>query len=186
MEMSGHQHSHSTDAGPMVMPVTFHTTMSTSLFSEAWTPRTSGQYAGTCIALVVFTIILRALIAFKPRLEATVWNGRERGPEGSRLLDRGDSEAQKEGQPVESDTVDQPSQEKTPHQRKGMGHWLREGGSSVSKALYDVVIAFLGYLLMLAVMSLNVGYFLSVLLGVFLGTLGLGGIARDTAFDHCA
>lgn len=145
--MSEHQHSHSTNAGSMVMPVIFHTTMSTSLFSEAWTPRTSGQYAGTCIALVVFTIILRALIAFKPRLEAAVWNTRDRSPERGRLLVRGDDEAQKEGQRVERDSAELSSQAKTPHQKNGVGHFLREVGSSISKALYDVVIAFLGYLL---------------------------------------
>ncbi|KAF4891451.1 hypothetical protein CGCVW01_v014307 [Colletotrichum viniferum] len=63
---------------------------------------------------------------------------------------------------------------------------ISEANIRLGRAVYEVVIALLGYLLMLAVMSMNVGYFVSILVGVFVGTLGLGGIARDSTFDHCA
>lgn len=42
------------------------------------------------------------------------------------------------------------------------------------RAAIDTVIAGVGYLLMLAVMTMNLGYFLSVLGGIFLGSLALG------------
>jgi len=42
------------------------------------------------------------------------------------------------------------------------------------RAAFDTVLAGIGYLLMLAVMTMNVGYFLSVLGGTFLGSLILG------------
>ena len=37
---------------------------------------------------------------------------------------------------------------------------------------------------MLAVMTMNVGYFLSILLGVFLGELGMGRYARSDEHFH--
>ncbi|KAF9874282.1 copper transporter [Colletotrichum karsti] len=168
MDMSQH-HTES-----MAMPMVFHTAMSTSLFTEAWTPRTPGQYAGTCLTLICLTILLRALIAFKPRLESTTWGDGEDIAE--KLMVGVDDEAGNEGLGV---------QEPSPRHRHRTS-LMREGRVRVGRALYEVVIALLGYLLMLTVMSMNVGYFLSILLGVFLGTLGLGGIARDTTFDHCS
>ncbi|KAK4500723.1 hypothetical protein PRZ48_008913 [Zasmidium cellare] len=42
------------------------------------------------------------------------------------------------------------------------------------RAVLDTVIAGVSYLLMLAVMTMNVGYFMSVLGGVFLGSFLLG------------
>ncbi|KAK1705463.1 Ctr copper transporter [Colletotrichum acutatum] len=150
-------HSHGTEP----MPVVFHTKMATALFSESWTPRTPGQYAGTCLALIVFTIILRTLIAFKPVLEATVWAG-EHGKSHLRI--------DEDFAPKEKSSAPTPC---------SIFH-------RVAQCAYEVVIALLGYLLMLAVMSMNLGYFLSILLGVFVGTLCLGGIARSTTFDHCS
>ncbi|KAJ8057790.1 hypothetical protein OCU04_013261 [Sclerotinia nivalis] len=42
------------------------------------------------------------------------------------------------------------------------------------RAVMDTIIAGVGWLLMLAVMTMNLGYFLSVLGGTFLGSLALG------------
>ncbi|KAG7041832.1 ctr copper transporter [Colletotrichum scovillei] len=150
-------HSHGTEP----MPVVFHTKMATALFSESWTPRTPGQYAGTCFALIFFTIILRTLIAFKPMLEATVWA--EEHEKGHSRIDEETARKERSSPPTTRSIL------------------LR-----VAHGAYEVVIALLGYLLMLAVMSMNLGYFLCVLLGVFIGTLCLGGIARNTTFDHCS
>ncbi|KAF4879913.1 hypothetical protein CGCSCA1_v000800 [Colletotrichum siamense] len=140
MDMTEHNHGHSNDGdGSMTMPVVFHTAMSTSLFSETWTPRTTGhrglrQQCGQA--------------TMTP--EADWWLGMTT---------------------------------RRPEKKKGM---ISEANIRLGRAVYEVVIALLGYLLMLAVMSMNVGYFVSILVGVFLGTLGLGGIARDSTFDHCS
>lgn len=42
------------------------------------------------------------------------------------------------------------------------------------RALLDVVVVGVGYLMMLAVMTMNVGYFMSILGGTFLGSLIVG------------
>lgn len=46
--------------------------------------------------------------------------------------------------------------------------------TETTRALFEVVIGGIGYLLMLAVMTMNVGYFLSVLGGIFLGAFVAG------------
>lgn len=51
------------------MPMAFFTATNTPLYSNSWTPQTAGQYAGTCIFLIVFAILLRALFTAKAFLE---------------------------------------------------------------------------------------------------------------------
>ncbi|KXH36108.1 heterokaryon incompatibility protein [Colletotrichum simmondsii] len=112
-------HSHGTEP----MPVVFHTRMATALFSESWTPRTPGQYAGTCLALIVFTIILRTLIAFKPMLEAIVW-AEEHEKSHSRIG------------------------EETARKGRGISPTARSILLRVAHGAYEVAIALLGYLLL--------------------------------------
>lgn len=48
-----------------MMSMTFFYSLMTPLFSAAWTPATTGQYAGTCIFLIVLAVVHRALVAFR-------------------------------------------------------------------------------------------------------------------------
>ena len=43
----------------------FQTSIATALFSAAWTPTTTGAYAGTCIFLIVLATLFRGLLALK-------------------------------------------------------------------------------------------------------------------------
>lgn len=52
------------------MTMVFQTDRQTPLYSTAWTPTSAGGYAGTCIFLVVLTILGRLLIAYKAIQEA--------------------------------------------------------------------------------------------------------------------
>lgn len=47
------------------MSMTFFYSLMTPLFSTAWTPATTGQYAGTCIFLIVLAVVHRALVTFR-------------------------------------------------------------------------------------------------------------------------
>ena len=47
------------------MKMTFFSSSSTPLYSSAWTPHGTGQYAGTCIFLILLAAFLRALFALK-------------------------------------------------------------------------------------------------------------------------
>lgn len=64
---------HMSAAGQMMMgmssmAMTFFTSTSTPLYSQSWTPTTTAQYTGTCIFLVAFAAIFRALLAVRINL----------------------------------------------------------------------------------------------------------------------
>lgn len=72
MDMSSDSMSSSTS-----MSTIFTTSQSTPLYSNAWTPRTTGQYAGTCIFLILLGTTLRSLLAAKHMLELR-WSAQAR------------------------------------------------------------------------------------------------------------
>lgn len=51
------------------MAMTFFGGAGTSLYSQQFTPTTTGGYAGACIFLIILTIIYRSLFALKTILE---------------------------------------------------------------------------------------------------------------------
>lgn len=66
MDMSS---SSSSSQSSMSMAMTFTNSHTTPLYSSSWTPHTTGQYAGTCIFLVLLASTLRLLLAAKHMLE---------------------------------------------------------------------------------------------------------------------
>lgn len=59
----------SSSHGSMGMAMFFTTSAHTPLYSESWTPASTGAYAGTCIFLILLAITLRSLFAAKSVLE---------------------------------------------------------------------------------------------------------------------
>lgn len=55
----------------------FTNSHSTPLYSNSWTPSSTGQYAGTCIFLVLLAITARVLLAAKHMLELR-WSAQAR------------------------------------------------------------------------------------------------------------
>lgn len=79
MDMSGMDMGGSSSSSSSMshsMPMAFTNDHSTSLFSHQWTPSTTGEYAGTCIFLIVLAIISRMLVAYRHVLEAK-WHARD-------------------------------------------------------------------------------------------------------------
>ena len=52
------------------MMMTFFSSTNTPLYSNAWTPQNVGQYAATCIFLIVLAMAFRGLLAVKTWREA--------------------------------------------------------------------------------------------------------------------
>ncbi|KIX93712.1 uncharacterized protein Z520_10618 [Fonsecaea multimorphosa CBS 102226] len=168
------------------MPMVFTTSHHTPLYGNGWTPSTSGGYAGTCIFLVFLAIGLRLVFAAKAVCEQ-----------------RWAAAAQRrrfvlvKGRPTEAGRIDQDPDAKTGAlitvngveenvkvvQARGVFPAFRLS-VDVPRAILTTIIAAMAYLLMLAVMTMNVGYFLSVLLGVFLGELAVGRYARTDEHFH--
>ncbi|KAF9875226.1 low affinity copper transporter [Colletotrichum karsti] len=150
------------------MTMTFFEAFKTPLYSTKWTPTSEGEYAGTCIFLIALACILRLLLALKPILEERFWRNY---PVYESDKQHGDVDPGMGAAVVRRDLV---------------GRWRGwRAGASAARATYEVIIGGVGYLLMLAIMTMNVGYFLSVLGGIWLGTFLIGGLASSSATIHC-
>ncbi|KAF2227275.1 copper transporter family protein [Elsinoe ampelina] len=168
---------HSQDS--MSMAMYFTTAQDTPLWSQTWTPTSTGAYAGTCIFLIVLAIISRGLAAFRQRLEVkwhdaainrryiVVAGGSNEGQLSNQLKEEG------EGGVLTARGIDENVQVIKTKARSREGTPWRVS-TDLPRAGIFTVQAGVGYLLMLAVMTFNVGYFLSILVGLFVGEVALG------------
>ncbi|KAI1399881.1 Ctr copper transporter [Hypoxylon fuscum] len=172
MDMDGMDMGGSTTEMHMV----FQNSMGTSLYSDAWKPSTASAYAGTIIFLIVLGIIFRLLLAGKALAEER-WLDTElkrryvvvqgKLPVAEQVsTDSFSKKMTLTENGVEEDVV--VVEKKKSHPRP----W-RLSVDPV-RAVMDTCIAGVGYLLMLAVMTMNIGYFLAVLGGTFMGSLLVG------------
>ncbi|SCV51755.1 uncharacterized protein FFB14_12185 [Fusarium fujikuroi] len=125
------------------MNMVFFTSTSTLLWTKSFAPETTGQYAGVCIFLIAFASILRMLLALRVNFYSIRDSLRRRRTKGLLVESRA------------SDISNRP--------------W--RANEAMMLGAIDVLIAGVSYLLMLAVMTMNVGYFLSILAGVFVGSV---------------
>jgi copper transporter 1 len=65
MSMASSTAMSSSDMTMQSMAMIFFTSTSTPLYSMSWMPNSIGQYAGTCIFLIAFAAIFRALLAIR-------------------------------------------------------------------------------------------------------------------------
>ncbi|KAK5130326.1 hypothetical protein LTR08_002212 [Meristemomyces frigidus] len=172
--------SSTSDSSSMAM--VFTNDHSTPLFSTAWTPSSTGGYAGTCIFLMLLAIISRLLVAYRHRIESK-WhdkaiNRRYVFVAGETEVDRERQAIGKGGEKAQEATLTARGMDERVKVVKAVGRGLEampwRFSTDLPRACIFTVQAGVGYLLMLAVMTLNVGYFLSVLAGLFIGELAIG------------
>lgn len=165
----------------MTMMAVFQNAVNTPLYTMQWTPTTTAGYAGTCVFLICLAMVFRGLLAAKSYQESR-WLDKE--------LNRRYVAVKGKGNLAQQVSTDSLSKEMTLSE-----NGVEEGVMVVKKrhtsyrpfrlsvdpirAVIDTVIAGVGYLMMLAVMTMNVGYFFSILGGVFLGSLLVGRYTID-------
>jgi hypothetical protein len=62
-------HPHPVKMDMPMMSMVFTSSQTTPLYSQSWTPSSTGEYAGICIFLIVLSVIGRLLVAFKVVME---------------------------------------------------------------------------------------------------------------------
>jgi len=177
MDMGGmSSDSNSTMMMSNEMAMVFFNSITTPLWSLSWTPSSSGQYAGTCIFLILLSVLFRGLMVGKHLLEIrwadqawkrryiTVANGT---PFSERL--KSDTNA---GRGVLTANGVEENVAIVTRASHGPQPW--RFSVDLPRAFLSMIIAGVGYLLMLAVMTFNIGYYFSILAGVFVGELALG------------
>lgn len=155
----------------------FTNSHTTPLYSSMWTPTTSAGYAGTCIFIIFLASIFRALFAVRTVLEQR-WLARARnrryilvkGQAGEAGKIESDPDA-KTGTLVTARGVEENIKVVTARVRGTIPFRL---SVDVPRAAIFMVITGVGYLLMLVAMTMNVGYFMSLLAGTFIGELAIG------------
>ncbi|OQE18011.1 hypothetical protein PENSTE_c019G04345 [Penicillium steckii] len=167
----------SSSSGSMSMSVIFSDSHATPLFSNAWTPSSSAAYAGTCIFLIILAIVDRGLLAFKAVMERR-WRALHLSRRHIATTDKNGESGCFESSPEPKATImicDQGVEENARVVRTVDDSPIPWRLSvDIPRAGLSLVILGVSYLLMLAVMTQNIGYFCSVLAGAFLGELGLG------------
>jgi len=161
----------------MSMSIVFHTGYGDSLFSSSWTPNDAGSYAATCIFLVFFAAVYRGLFALKSILEQR-WLDAARRRRYITVAGQ-----QRESERIDNDadakkmvllTSQGVEEEVRVIARSNRGAMPWRWSTDLPRAFMVLLVTLVGFLLMLAVMTLNTGYFLSILAGVFLGELVVG------------
>jgi copper transporter 1 len=158
------------------MAMVFFNGHNTPLFSLAWMPTGPAGYAGTCIFLIILAITMRLLMVTKALLEIR-WHDQAmqrryitvdgQKPFSERII----SDPKSKGAVLSANGVEE-------HVRvminpgPSISAW--RFSTDLPRAALVTIMAGIGYLLMIAVMTLNVGYFMSILAGIFIGELSLG------------
>lgn len=148
MDMS--DSSSSSDMGSMGMKMVFVNSQSTPLYSDSWTPHTSGQYAGTCIFLVLLAVTFRGLLATKHVIELR-WSAQARNrkyvvvqgntPESTRIENDPDA---KEGSLITAQGVEERVKVLKSVKQPGIPFRL---SVDIPRAALSFVIVGIGYLL---------------------------------------
>jgi len=168
------------------MAMVFFNSHTTPIWSAQWQPTTSGQYAGTCIFLIIFSVIFRSLLAGKHILEAR-WADQAWKRRYITVAENSAFSEQLKGDPnsmrgvLTANGVDENVAilMKASH---GPQPW--RFSVDVPRAFLSMILVGVGYLLMLAVMTLNIGYYFSVLAGAFIGELAVGRFHRVLEEHH--
>ncbi|KAF2179500.1 hypothetical protein K469DRAFT_595946 [Zopfia rhizophila CBS 207.26] len=171
------------------MSSTFSINTRVTLFFTEWTTTTPITYVLTIFFLFFLGLLNRFLGALKSQLERAF--NKSRNTNNTLGLDDADSEAE----PLSPMPYGQPSAsagheegmavEKTKHQPERKRFWIASAPWHIKhdglRALLEFVRALIGYILMLAIMTYNVGFLFAVTGSVLCGELVFGRFTQSGA-----
>jgi len=163
MDMGGMNSTDSTGGMDMsnmpVMKMYFHFTGGDYVLFEKWQPMSHAGIAGASIALFAIAVFERLLSGVRKRLEHN-WNRREI----SEYVDDDSSSGKKSAQLKDTEGL----HSRTFIPRFNLAH-------DVPRLLISIVQIGISYALMLAVMTFNAAYCISIVLGLAIGDVFIGG-----------
>lgn len=169
----------------MQMEMIFFHATNTPLYSMSFAPSNTGQYAGMCVFIIVLGVIFRASVAYRHALEQR-WLGKEQNQRHvvvrgipTEIQQVGAKPVAKRATTVTEGGVQEEITFVENHKRKTSPWRLTV---DIPRALLTTATVGMAYLLMLAVMTMNVGYFISVLVGAFVGEIFFG--RHNTSSGH--
>ncbi|KAJ3842972.1 Ctr copper transporter [Lentinula raphanica] len=154
----------------MMMKNYLHFTAGDNLLFQTWHPDSSGAIAGACIGLVVIALLERWLFAIRSGLES-YWHHRALG------LASKDASAAKCGDDAASANSKSPAS--SGQNQRTVPPFI--AAHDVSRGAIYAVQALLGYILMLAVMTFQAAYVISIILGLGIGEVLFGRMNHHNA-----
>ena len=138
---------------------------------KSWVPENGGEYAGSCIAVIAAAVLVQALKAWRVLLEVR-WATRQRPACCSRASCGAPDDEDSKGSKFSTSTA--PSEEAPRRGLPRLAPARDQLRRNAVRAVFTGVIVFLDYMLMLIVMSFNIGIIASAVGGFALGALAFG------------
>ncbi|QRW05030.1 copper transport protein CTR2 [Ceratobasidium sp. AG-Ba] len=169
------QHVHGGDAngagGVMMIPY-LHFTPGDALFFQDWVPRSSGAIGGACVGLFVLAILQRCLSAMKGVMEQH-WRHRSNALVAARFVRLRDSRSSSDKASEEGGCcAPEAGTAQAPASRPTLPPFVTS--HELARGAMQIIQSFFGYALMLAVMTFNAAFIISVLLGLGVGEVLFG------------
>ncbi|ORY89906.1 Ctr copper transporter family-domain-containing protein [Syncephalastrum racemosum] len=157
------------------------------IWLESWVPATQSAYIGACFGLLFFAILSRGLVALEMYFiawRAGISQADQHGKSFHAEHDKTDDDAERltSNSAVAAKNQSQVFLQQLPKAQPFS--WILDPSRSFMTAL----TSFVNYLLMMAVMTGNGGFFIVIVVGIFVGEVcfgrfrSLGGSLRE---DHC-
>jgi hypothetical protein len=167
------------------MKMWLHTGITDILLIKSWVPQNDAQYAASCIAVIATAVLVQGLKALRVMCEAN-WAAKGRARDAGCVSECAGAKCDFESgleaggsQQEEGSTL--PGSSRLWRHRSKWWQWMGDGlpgraqfGRNAVRAAFTGVIVFLDYMLMLIVMSFNIGIILSAVAGFALGALIFG------------
>lgn len=168
----------------MMMTPWLHFSGGDYLIFEAWMPESKGAIAGACIALVAFCILERWISAFRRQMEIQ-WGSRAlalilQTQHTSTDVQHVDDKAKDPSDGIDAIEEGSSSLPITPARVRSRQRLVPPfiPMHDITRGIFQAVQSLFSYTLMLAVMTFNASYIISIVVGLAIGEVLFGRIGR--------